>query len=343
MRDIKTDLRRARKRGIKRVVLSGGEPTLHPRFLEIVKFSKDIGFKHIQVITNGRMFAYKNFLYSLFRNGITEVTFSMHGHNKKLHEAQTQVKGSFNQSFKGIKNALSIRGLIVSVDIVITKYNYKYLNKIIKYFMHMGISEFDLLQVVPFGRAWRNRSKVLYNLDKATPYLKKAFEISKCPDVVIWTNRFPARYLEGYENLIQHPTKLFDEINGRKAMFDKFINDNRYMPCLGERCKYCFLEQFCLDLIELKSKGILRSKRMPYCLNKDDNLDDRDCGAALTVSDNGLDIYRVCDFYIKNRYFVKFPLCKMCTYNFRCDGRPIDKIRRSGFRDFKVFIDKQVK
>jgi len=341
--DIKNDLKRARKNGIRRVVLSGGEPTLHPKFLEIIKFSKDIGFIHIQVITNGRMFAYRNFLYSVLKNGVTEITFSMHGHNKKLHETQTQIKGSFEQSLKGLKNALGIKDLIVSVDIVINKCNYKYLSSIIKYYINMGVSEFDLLQVVPFGRSWENRSKVFYNVDKAMPYLKRAFDISKKPNVFIWTNRFPARYLEGHENLIQHPIKLFDEIKGRKALFDKFIKHSKYMFCFGRRCKYCFLREFCLDLIELKNKGVLKSKKMPYCLNKRDNLNARGRDAILTISDNGFDIYRFCDFYIKNRYFVKGYSCKMCKYNSKCDGVPIDKIRRSGFNDCKLFINKQVK
>ena len=35
------------------VQFSGGEPTIHPRFLDIVKKAKEMGFKHIQIATNG--------------------------------------------------------------------------------------------------------------------------------------------------------------------------------------------------------------------------------------------------------------------------------------------------
>jgi uncharacterized radical SAM superfamily Fe-S cluster-containing enzyme len=38
------------------VQFSGGEPTIHPRFLEILRMAKDMGFSHTQVATNGLKF-----------------------------------------------------------------------------------------------------------------------------------------------------------------------------------------------------------------------------------------------------------------------------------------------
>jgi uncharacterized radical SAM superfamily Fe-S cluster-containing enzyme len=38
------------------VQFSGGEPTLHPRFLDIVRMARDMGFNHLQVATNGSLF-----------------------------------------------------------------------------------------------------------------------------------------------------------------------------------------------------------------------------------------------------------------------------------------------
>jgi 7,8-dihydro-6-hydroxymethylpterin dimethyltransferase len=43
------------------IQFSGGEPTLHPHFLEILKISRDLGFDHIQVATNGLRFAHLDF------------------------------------------------------------------------------------------------------------------------------------------------------------------------------------------------------------------------------------------------------------------------------------------
>jgi uncharacterized radical SAM superfamily Fe-S cluster-containing enzyme len=43
------------------VQFSGGEPTLHPQFLDIVRMARDMGFNHVQVATNGSMFATPGF------------------------------------------------------------------------------------------------------------------------------------------------------------------------------------------------------------------------------------------------------------------------------------------
>jgi hypothetical protein len=40
-----------------RVQFSGGEPTMHPEFLRIVRIARDLGFTHVQVATNGNRFA----------------------------------------------------------------------------------------------------------------------------------------------------------------------------------------------------------------------------------------------------------------------------------------------
>ncbi len=249
---IKEKLKEGIKNGAERAVLSGGEPTLHPQFLEVVEFTKELGYKKVQIITNGRMFSYKGFLKKAIERGVDEITFSIHGHTEKLYEVQSQVKGSFSQAMTGLINALSCKGLIVNIDIVINKINYRRLPEIIKFFMGLGVYEFDLLQIIPFGDAWKNKKKVFYKIEDALPYLKRAFKISHDSRVHLWTNRFPPPYLEGSEDLIQDPVKLYDEVKGREGLFNKFLREDKLMPCWGERCKWCFLKDFCFQLLLVK-------------------------------------------------------------------------------------------
>ena len=325
---IKNTLEKGRALKAKKAILSGGEPTLHPELFKIISTAWALGYSKIQIITNGRMFAYEEFLRQAVNRGVSEITFSIHGHTPKLHDRQTQVKGSFEQSIRGLLNARKIKGLIVNVDIVINKINVRYLKQIIDFFIVLGINEFDLLQVMPFGRAWLNRDQLFYDIEKEIENLRLAFEVRRDSSVCLWTNRLPPVYLEGMEDLIQHPDKLRDEVSGRREMFSNFIRLGLKMPCWGKRCYYCCLKGFCEDLIAVRRFGLLVPHLEPFCI--DEKRGNRATGRDFKFS-KSMGLFKFLDFYLKKRYFVKSLRCRKCTYNKECQGAHIDLIRKSGF------------
>ena len=54
VRDMMQTLRDRRPVPCKVIQFSGGEPTIHPNFIEILKMAKEMGFTHIQIATNGK-------------------------------------------------------------------------------------------------------------------------------------------------------------------------------------------------------------------------------------------------------------------------------------------------
>jgi len=328
-KEILKDLKGGIKKGATRAILSGGEPTLHPQIVKIVKMAKNLGYKHIQLITNGRMLAYENLARELKTAGLDEITFSLHSHIKKIFEQITQVKGSYWQSLKGLTNALK-NNFIVSIDIVINKLNLKTLRKTIEFFIKFGVTEFDLLHLIPFGNAWKNKEKIFYTPPEAKKYLKKVFELDKNENLFLWTNRMPSIYLEGYEQLIQHPFKLIDEIKNREKGFKNYLKNSQFLFCYGKRCQYCFLNDFCQDIIELKIKKRLIEKSLPPCLTKNKkNFEKKLKKFQLSEKFN---LEKFANFFIKYRYFVKSERCQKCKYNLSCQGSPIEKIRKEGFK-----------
>ncbi len=264
--EVKAQVLDGRKKGATRLILSGGEPTIHPNFVDFVRLGRLAGYSKIQTVTNGRLFAYGDFIRRAIDEGLSEITFSIHGPSAKVHDALVGTKGAWEEEMTGLRNALSDGRPIVNIDIVINRANVKHLPEMLALFIGMGVKEFDLLQVIPFGRAFTDgRDTLFYDLEEARPYLQEALAYSKRDDVHIWMNRFPPQHLEGFEHLIQDPYKLNDEVRGRKEEFARLLDAGEWLDCREPaRCKYCYLERLCdtlegvLDTVDEKSFSVLR-------------------------------------------------------------------------------------
>lgn len=337
MAEIKKDLEKGYKSGARRAILSGGEATIHPDFLKIVALAKKIGYTHVQVISNGLRFSDPRFFDDAVKAGIDEMTFSIHGHTSELHDKLVGVRGAFVKAITALKNTKRYPRLIVSIDICINGLNYKYISRMVKMFIDSGFYEFDLLHIIPFSSAWKNRKIMLFDVEKALPYLHKTFAFSKDPRVHIWTNRLPAQYLEGYENLIQDPSKIMDEVVGRTEMFDDLFMKGKKFYCKGERCRYCFLEKFCRDLEQLRRDGTLLPEEWPQCMDKADSPKRTPAISLINIFDGKtVDMKRFVDFYIRERYFVKSLRCRSCIEYARCSGAPLTMIKDKGFSLLKA-------
>jgi MoaA/NifB/PqqE/SkfB family radical SAM enzyme len=251
--EVKRQILDGRRSGATRLILSGGEPTIHPYFVDFVRLGRRSGYSKIQTVTNGRLFSYRRFLERCLDAGLSEITFSLHGPNAKVHDALVGTRGAFDEEIRGLELALADGRPVVNVDIVVNRGNVKHLPEMLRMLTGMGVCEFDLLQVVPFGRAFTDgRDTLFYDLVEMRPYLQEALAYSRRPDVHLWMNRFPPQHLEGYEHLIQDPYKLNDEVRGRQEEFARLLVEGVWLDCRQpERCRYCYLQHLC-DTLEVE-------------------------------------------------------------------------------------------
>lgn len=258
---VEADFALGLKRGCQRLIISGGEASIHPRFHYFIRRGIEMGYEKVQTVTNGRMWAYPKFVKKAVRAGLSEVTFSMHGHNAKLHDRLVGVPGAFEQAVKGLRHCLSIPGLIVSVDIVLMEPNTRFLPDIIRFYSDMGVGEYDLLAMIPFGRGAPNpidekvgmtrpvdakmALRLLLNDGQIAQVMPEVVKLQRERGLTIWTNRVKPLELEGCEHLLQRPEKLADEVYGAKKEFQAALaTADQWLPC-DDRCQWCFLEQMC--------------------------------------------------------------------------------------------------
>ena len=120
-----------------KIILTGGEPTIHPDFLRLLSFIRGkFPSKIIELDTNGRRFSYSSFAKEVLSFNNINVYTSLHGFNAKTHDAVTRTPGSFSQTVKGIQNLLKYKELglhELELRIIITKLTYQYVEKILKF------------------------------------------------------------------------------------------------------------------------------------------------------------------------------------------------------------------
>ena len=251
---VRRELEQGRRDGADKVVLSGGEGTLHPDYLEILRAARELGYQRVQAVSNGGRLADRGFYERCVQAGLDEVTFSLHGHDATLHEGLTRTRGSFARIVKAIARAARDDRVVCNIDVVLCRPNVGALDRIVELGISLGVTEFDLLHVIPQGRAWENREALLYDPADHLEALHKVLRLARHPSYVIWTNRLPARWLEGLEELIQAPAKIHDEVRGRRIQLRRYLDEGEPLDCREpERCGACFLEPLCTSIDRLVS------------------------------------------------------------------------------------------
>lgn len=245
LEEVQRKIREGREKGATRLILSGGEPTIHPDYLDLIRYGVETGYTWVQTVTNGRMFRYRRFAETAAANGLREATFSMHGHTADLYDRLVDRQGAFVEALAGLRRLQDL-GLIISVDIVLNGINLPYLREIMEFYIDLGVMEFDLLHMIPFGRGFDEyRGELFADDDLIGRELGRALELASTPGLYIWTNRLPIQYLEGREELFQDPHKLYDEVLGEREAFRDLFDHGKDPVCLGDACAYCFLKPFC--------------------------------------------------------------------------------------------------
>lgn len=243
--EIKKALKESFNLGKREVVFTGGEPTVHPNFLELVKFARDTGFSRIQIQSNGRMFAYMNFCAKAIKAGANEFSPAPHGSNAEIHDFLTRSKGSFNQTVQGIKNLKKLNQYILT-NTVVTSKNYKDLPNLAKLLVKLNVNQFQFAFVHILGTAAKNKDWLVPKKSEVMPYIKKGLEIGIKAGKKVTTEAIPYCLLKGYEK------RTAEEIIPEARVYDnKFVveNYNEYRKNSGKakapKCKKCKYFEIC--------------------------------------------------------------------------------------------------
>lgn len=199
--EIYKDLDAAKKTDCEGVVFTGGEVTIRNDFLELLRYARDLEFETIQVQSNARRFAYKDFCKKAIEAGMTELGPALHGHIPELHDYLTRSPGSFKQGVQAIKNIKEL-GLYVVSNTVIVKPNYRYLPEIAQMFVDLKANQFQFAFVHAVGTAGDNFDQMVPWVSLAEPFIKKGLQIGLDNGLKVMAEAMPFCVMQGYEKYV---------------------------------------------------------------------------------------------------------------------------------------------
>ncbi len=181
-----------------RVVLTGGEATIRSDIEEIAAHARGLGYKVIQLQTNGRRLAYRNYCQALVSAGVNRFNPSVHGHIAALHDNLTGCRGSFDQCIQGIKHLVSM-GQVVLTQTVIVRDNAAHLPDIANLLLRLGVQQIQFAFVHAIGTAERTWAQTVPRYQEVAPLLATAVHRIQANQRVAVTEAMPFCTLHGLE------------------------------------------------------------------------------------------------------------------------------------------------
>lgn len=146
---IKARIRDARAAGQKRLTLLGGEPTVQPFFMDVLRYAVGLGFDEIVVFSNGSRTAHPEIVDEILATGGRfEFRFSFQGATREAHERTTRRKGSFAQLEASLANTAA-RGQKTTVNMCVVRPNYESVDQFPALLMPHGVRQLHLDMVHP--------------------------------------------------------------------------------------------------------------------------------------------------------------------------------------------------
>jgi MoaA/NifB/PqqE/SkfB family radical SAM enzyme len=157
-------LRTTAERGVKSVHLTGGEPTIHPEFVETLMLAKKLGMR-TSVGTIGTMLQKPTFARKALPY-LDEALFSLHGPDAATHDALTRRPGSFDRVTRAIRTCLAEKpGFNAYVNTVLTRQNVDALGDTLEFADSLGAKLIVISNTTPEGAGYTAYEELAVPLD----------------------------------------------------------------------------------------------------------------------------------------------------------------------------------
>jgi MoaA/NifB/PqqE/SkfB family radical SAM enzyme len=151
--EISLALKKILEFGVKRVIISGGEPLLRDDFNEILSYAHSLQLK-IEIVTNGTLITDANI--NLLKQFASEISISLDGANEVQNKA-TRESGAFHKVIAAI-DLLKKNEIRFNIITVLSLKNVDSIEEIIPFGKKLGAEEHRFIRFIPIGEGGKHRN-----------------------------------------------------------------------------------------------------------------------------------------------------------------------------------------
>lgn len=245
-RDALRELVEARGRGCDELVVMRGEPTLRRELPALAAAARKLGYRHVQLQTNGRMLCYAPYLDGLLAAGVNFFEVSLFGPSAAVHDAIAREDGAFAQTRDGLANLVA-RGAAHLVTIPVLARNLEHLEETVALVADLGLSAVQLNFTRPVRLMGVVRVEGLATLTEAGPKIRAAMGRARARGLATSSEAVPLCHLDPADRPgAERPEFFVDvrvvDLHRRHASFAAHQRENRPR---APACSACDLVDRC--------------------------------------------------------------------------------------------------
>lgn len=125
------------------------EPLEHPEIIDILKEASALGFNYIRLLTHGRLLSDKRLLNALRQNRVKEIIIPVAFHSLKSAVLNVRDRHHYYELLQAFENIKGFRGIKFVFNIMISKMNYREIQKIYKFIKGYGFENINFNLALP--------------------------------------------------------------------------------------------------------------------------------------------------------------------------------------------------